>query len=80
MSGLLRYLAPLKLRGHFASFLALCTALWIGQPLAVLAQARGPARLPPRLQRLMELEEQKRQEQTLPAGPQSPAQIGRAHV
>lgn len=42
------------------------------QPLTVFAQPRGPGRLPPRLQRLMELEEQQRQEQT-PAGPQAPA-------
>jgi hypothetical protein len=42
----------------------------MSQPLVVPAQPRGPGRLPPRLQRLMELEEQQRQEQT---GPQAPA-------
>src|SRR5262245_49185287 len=43
----------------------------MSQPLVVFAQPRGPGRLPPRLQRLMELEEQ-RQQQT-PVGPQAPA-------
>jgi hypothetical protein len=44
----------------------------MSQPVAIFAQPRGAGRLPPRLQRLMELEEQQRQEQS-PTGPQATA-------
>jgi hypothetical protein len=50
---------------------ALNLLILIGPAPVLLAQGRGPARLPPRLQRMMELEEQQRREQA-PTGPQAP--------